>query len=281
MSKITRAAVPAAVFSALMIWPSAQAAAQTPPPKPLTIHVEQAAGAPSDVPGINQIDVALTLAFDGPVKQADLEGIVLSGSGSSVPPTVLKKGQWNAPDVRSLRLALPLEEILKSGLKYALGTTTIDLECVLTLRGGRIFVGRVPFDAGNYEGATAPFREMSGTVKPKAGSSDTPKAAKAYVAVIVTKPNPDKKGPFDDSPLAVPMAGAVVAIDFERAGERVHLEEAMPQKGEIRVEVPFDAPVTLKWEKETRTVTCTAKQPVQTVVFSTLKLKTVSTSPIR
>ena len=281
MSKITKIAVSAAVFSALMIWPAAQAAAQTPPPKPLTIHVEQAAGAPSDVPGINQIDVSLTLAFDGPVKQADLDGIVLSGGGSSVPPAVLKKGKWSAPDARSLRLALPLEEILKSGLKYALGTTTLNLECALTLRGGRIFLGRVPFDAGSYEGATASFVEMSGTVKPKPSTNETPKPAKAYVSVVVTKPNPVKAGPFDDVPLTVPLAGAVVAFDFERDGEHVHLEKTMPEKGEIRVEVPFDTPVTLKWEKETRTVTCTAKQPVQSAVFSTLKLKMVSTSPIR
>ena len=281
MSKITIAAVSAAVFSALMIWLAAQASAQTPPPKPLTIHVEKAAGAPSDVPGINQIDVALTLAFDGPVKQADLEGIALSGSGSTVPAAVLKKGKWSAPDARSLRLALPLEDILKSGLKYALGTTTINLDCVLTLRGGRIFLGRVPFDAGSYEGATASFVEMSGTFKPKPSTNESPKPAKAYVSVVVTKPNPVKAGPFDDVPLAVPLAGAVVAFDFERDGGHVHLEETMPEKGEIRVEVPFDAPVTLKWEKETRTVTCTAKQPVQTAVFSTLKLKTVSTSPIR
>ncbi len=281
MPKTIKAVLRLAILSALVISSADRASAQTPPPKPLTLHVGQAVGAPSDVPGINQIDVALTLAFDGPVKRSDLEGFTLSGSGASLPPEAIKKTKWSAPDARSLRLALPLEEILKSGLKYALGTTTINLDCVLTLRGGRIFAARAPFEAGNYDGATAPFREVRGTVKPKPAAGDKPAAPKAFVSIVVTKPNPVKAGPFDDVPLTVPLAGAVVAIDFDRAGEHVHLEETMPEKGEIRVEVPFDAPVTLKWEKETRTVTCTAKQPVQSAVFSTLKIKTVSTAPIR
>ncbi len=268
---------PTAAFSLAIIFSCAAAPAQSPAPRPLTLHVGQAVGAPSDVPGINQIDVALTMAFEGPVQRADVEQVALSGDGAAIPPSVLKTAKWSAPDGRSLRLSLALETILKSGLKYAAGTTTLHLECVLTLRGGKSFQARVPFEAGNYEGATARFTEVRGGNKPQAEVQPV----KPYVSVVVTKPNPEPGGPFDDRPLTVPLPGARVAIEFERDGVLIRLEKTMPEKGDIRVEAPFDAPVTLKWEKETRTVTCTAKQPVQTVVFSTLKLKTVSTSPIR
>jgi hypothetical protein len=258
------------------------AAAQSPPPRPLTLHAAQGAGAPTDVPGINKIDVVLTLTFDGPVRRSDVEGVALNGGGAAVPPAVLKAGRWEASESRILSLALPLEDILKAGLSYAPGTTVLSLECVLTMRGGAAFMSRVQFDISDAQGVPQPFKAVAVSTKPEPAPPLTdrvpPKVGR--LNIVVTKPNPAKKGPFDDEPLAIPLAGAIVIVDFELEGMHVHTEEAMPEKGEIRVNVPLDAPVSLKWEKESRIVTCTDKAPSQTVVFSTLKIKTVSTAPV-
>jgi hypothetical protein len=257
---------------------------QAPPPRPLTLHAAQGAGAPTDVPGINKIDVVLTLSFEGPVRRTDVDDVALKGGGVSVPPQVLKAAKWDAPESRVLSLAIPLEDLLHAGISYDTGTTVLSLECELTMRGGAAFVSRVQFDIGDPAGATSPFKSITRAPKskpepPSGNPAASPQAGR--ISIIVTKPNPEKHGPFDDAPLAVPMAGAKVSIDFERDGQHVHIDEVTPDKGDIRVEVPLDVPVTLKWEKESRTVTCTAKAASQMVVFSTLKLKTVSTAPIK
>ncbi len=256
---------------------------QAPPPQPLTLHAEPGVGAPTDTPGINRIDVVLMLSFDGPVQKADLEDVVLKGADGVVPPEMLKAAVWTSPDSRTLRLAIPLESLLKSGLKYLPGTSTLSLECDVNMRGGSSYLARFELDVSDANGVTQPFQAVArpSTAKPPLPPpTSSTSVRKPQIAIVVTKPNPDKKSPFDEEPLTIPLAGAEVLVEYADQGRLVHQTLTMPAKGNILLDVPIDTPVTLNWEKETRTVTCTAKAPVQSVVFSTLKLKTVSTAPI-
>jgi len=104
---------------------------------------------------------------------------------------------------------------------------------------------------------------------------------KGEVTAYTSKPNPDKKSPFDEEPLAVPVGGAQVVCEFVDKGKTVRLSGTSDKDGRVRFEVPLDVEVTLAWGAEKETLTCTAKAPKRSVVLGGVKLKTVSTSPVK
>jgi hypothetical protein len=139
--------------------------------------------------------------------------------------------------------------------------------------------GRTP--AWISEALAKRYLSPGGPTPPQDKTQESPIAVKAEVTAHVSKPNPDKKNPFDEEPLAIAIEGAEVVCEFTDQSRPVRLTGTTDKNGQVRFEVPLDSPVTLTWGQEKETVTCTIQAPKRSVYLGGVKIKTVSTSPIK
>jgi len=297
MSSNMKFGVLLAVLLSLTVGPNSGPVGQSGPPKPLEFEVADGPGAPSDIPGISKIEVALIFTFDNPAEKEDIESLSLRANGIDLPTSIVSGGHWDNLRPLTLRLIFLLENVLKGGVQYLPDSAALRFECVVTMLGGARFSAASTFDfaakedapeAHRLKGRFAPLSAPGpiaplpqGPIRPPASPSTPGLISPGAVTVYTSKPNPDKKSPFDEEPLAIPVAGADVVCEYTEKGKTVRLSAMSDKNGQARFEVPLDIPVTLTWGAEKDTATCTAKAPKQSVVLGGVKLKTVSTSPIK
>ena len=96
------------------------------------------------------------------------------------------------------------------------------------------------------------------------------------VTVIVSEVNPDNKSPFAED-IVIPIVGASVSVSFVEKGQPGSRSGTTDKNGTVTFDVPLDVPVTVTFGKQTKSVTCTAVSPRQSVGFGGLVIQSVPT----
>ncbi len=96
----------------------------------------------------------------------------------------------------------------------------------------------------------------------------------------VLDPRRTGSGPFTDAAAeSIPgLKGQFVLCQYSEGGVPADKRLTTDDRGEFRLEVPLDVPITCRHAAEIRTVSCTSKASTQTVVFGGPKIQEVSTS---
>ena len=97
------------------------------------------------------------------------------------------------------------------------------------------------------------------------------------VTVHIWKPS-SATSPFADD---VPVPGARVSCEFSDAGRPERMEAATDNQGAASFTVPLNTEVIVRYAGETKSVTCTTRNPEQGASFGGVNIKIKNTVPTR
>ncbi|NCA89658.1 MAG: nuclear transport factor 2 family protein [Gammaproteobacteria bacterium] len=114
-------------------------------PRVLDLDVQTLAGT-DDGTGIAPIQVIWTMRFDGPLRDGDIEGVVIVANEVSLGPVIRTGGRWSYPDAKTLRLEIPLGALLDFVGGFEDGSQRLRFQVGVTLKGRPQAVSKLVYD---------------------------------------------------------------------------------------------------------------------------------------
>jgi len=198
--------------AALMIFMSGLASSQG--AAPFRLSLDREAGESTETPGINIINVVYTFSFGQPVGKGDIEHISLKANNVDISKLLVSPRRLEHVDASTLRVAIPLPEIMEAGAAFSSDGASIQFDCTVKLKGSPPLQASSAYNFVEQKEVSPPSQPPLEPTKPSG------KKSPISTDIDVTNKKPQEIIPKSE------------------------LEEGIPPKGPDEISVAITGPIT-------------------------------------